>query len=245
VRVPTNLSTAWYLAQFGSMARWHRFEVEGLDTLLKGPACMIVGYHGRPLAWDLLMLGTVIYEHKGYLPHGLVHTALSHGPVGALIRSVGFVFSDGPELEGAIARGEHMLVAPGSIQEGCRSARQRYAVSWPDKFGYLRLALRYGLPVVPVAADGADDLYVGLNDGGTWGKALHMPFGLPLWLGVGPLGLWPLSPSWPVKVRQRIGAPIDLGARGLTADDKDGLLAMHRELAGVVQGMLDTLRANR
>lgn len=240
---PANLWTAWYLAHFGAMAKWQRFEVQGLERLLGDQPYMLVGYHGRPLAWDLLMLGTVIHKHKGYLPHGLIHTAFAHGIAGHMIRDLGFVVADSPELAAALARGEHMLVAPGGIQEGCRDHRHRYKVTWPDKFGYLRMALRYNLQIVPVAASGVDDMYVGLNDGGKLGDRIKMPLGLPFWFGLGPAGLWPFSVPFPAKVTQRIGEPIDLAARGVQADDKAALLSTHREIGATIQRTLDDLRA--
>lgn len=243
MRRPGNLWTAWYLAHFGAMAKWQRFEVQGLDVLLQDKPYMIVGYHGRPLAWDLLMLGTVIHREKGYLPHGLIHAAFQHGVAGHMIRELGFVVADSPELAAALGRGEHMLVAPGGIREGCRDHRYRYRVDWPDKYGYLKMALRHGLQIVPVAATGVDDMYVGLNDGGRLGEKIAMPLGFPLWFGLGPAGLWPLSVPFPVKVTQRIGTPIDLAARGVRADDKQALLSIHRELGATIQATLDALRA--
>ncbi len=241
---PANLWTAWYLANFGLAARYHRYEIDGLDTLLQGRACMIVGYHGRPIAWDVLFLAVELYKRLGYLPHGLIHGSFKHGPAAKMVRDLGFVFGDTPELQAAIERGEHMLVAPGGTREGCRSFRHRYQVDWDDKCGYLRIAAKYRLPIVPVAADGVDDVFEGLNNGDALGKVLQMPAKLPFWFGFGPLGLWPLSPPFPVKVRQRIGQPLDLFPAGaIDPGDKAALLAAHRSIGEHIQLMLNDLRA--
>jgi 1-acyl-sn-glycerol-3-phosphate acyltransferase len=131
-------------------------------------------------------------------------------------------------------------VQPGGTREGCRSSLHRYEVAWGDRTGYLRLALRYGLPVVPVAASGVDDTYLALNDGYALGKRLRVPARLPLWLGIGPLGLWPLSPPFPVKIVQHIGEPIDLAREGpVDPGDREALLALHRKVARAVQDLLD------
>jgi hypothetical protein len=140
-----------------------------------------------------------------------------------------------------VAQGEHLLVQPGGTREGCRSFRQRYEVDWGDRVGYLRLALRHRLPIIPIAASGVDDGYIGLNDGYWLGKQVGMPGDLPLWFGIGIVGLWPLSPPFPVKIRQIIGEPIE--AQPIDPDDREAILALHRRVAGAVQTLLD--RSNR
>lgn len=243
MKMPPNLSTAWYVANFTLAAKYHRYEVEGIDKLLQGQAYMIVGYHGRPIAWDVLFLGAEIYRRCGYLPHGLIHSAFKAGPVKKFTEDLGFVFGDSPELPAAIARGEHMLVAPGGTREGCRDFKHRYLVDWDDKVGYLRIALKHKLPIVPVAASGVDDIFQGLNNGDKLGRLINMPLKLPFWFGFGPLGIWPLSPPFPVKVYQRIGDPLDFFGKGdVDPGDKAALLAIHRSIAAEIQRMLDELR---
>jgi hypothetical protein len=185
-----------------------------------------------------------LYEQLGYMPHGVIHGAFERQPtLKWLIDGLGFVTGDGEGMAAAVARGELILVQPGGTREGCRSFRHRYQVDWGERVGYLRLALRYGLPIVPVAASGVDDGYIGLNDGYTLGKRLGVPHQLPVWLGLGPTGLWPFSPPFPVKVRQVVGEPIDLTAGGpVDPGDRPALLALHRKVAAAVQALLK--RAN-
>src|SRR5262249_1175334 len=64
----------------------------------------------------------------------------------------GLVTGDGPAVEEAVRRGELHVVEPGGTREGCRSFRHRYRVDWGERTGYLRLALRHRLPIVPIAA---------------------------------------------------------------------------------------------
>jgi hypothetical protein len=72
------------------------------------------------------------------------------------------------------------------------------------------------------------------------GTCRGMPGGLPLWFGLGPLGPWPLSPPFPVKIRQVIGAPI--APPPIDPDDPIALAALHRSVAGAVQHLLDHRR---
>lgn len=235
---------AW-LAFWGAWRRYHRYEVRGIEHLDGPGARLIVGYHGRPIAYDLCMLSVTLNERLGYLPHGIAHRYAGEN---ALLRWVlddlGFVTGDGDAIARAVVAGEHIAVQPGGTREGCRSHAHRYEVDWGRRTGYVRLAMKYRLPIVPVAASGIDDGYVGLNDGHAWGKRVGMPGGLPLWLGVGPLGFWPFSPPFPVKIIQWIGAPIDPFARGeADPNDADRIADVHEEVRAAVQSLLD--RANR
>lgn len=235
------LITRSWVGSMTALLHYHRFEVLGLPMLLTPGAKLIVGYHGRPLAVDLCVLSAVLYKHLGYLPHGIIHGYFAHNPVlRRFIDGLGFVPGDGPELRQAVARGEHIIVSPGGTREGCRSFRHRYKVDWAGRLGYLHLAIRHRLPIVPVATAGIDDVYVGLNDGYALGKRLGMPHRLPVWLGVGLFGVWPLALPLPVKLTQRVGTPIrahlDLSPDGR---DEMSLRRLDAEVRSAVQGLLD------
>jgi 1-acyl-sn-glycerol-3-phosphate acyltransferase len=240
-----NIPLATYLTAWRFYRRWFRYRTEGFDNLLTDRAALVVGYHGRPFAWDMLILAVEMHERMGYMPHGVIHGAVDTNPVLKwLSDGLGWVTGDGPGIEQAVARGEHVAVVPGGTREGCRSARDRYRVEWGHRTGFVRLALKYGMPIIPVGATGVDDAYVGLNDGYLWGKRLRVPARLPFWIGVGPLGVWPLSPPFPVKIRQKIGPPIDLEDDGpVDPADREALLACHRRVKGAVQDLIDDLRA--
>lgn len=241
MRAPDLISKAplaGWLAFFRAARVYHRYSVRGLHHLLGGKAALIVGYHGRPIAYDLCMLTVTLHEELGYLPHGIIHGYFDHQPILKwIIDGLGFVAGDGPAIEAAVARGEHVLVQPGGTREGCRSFRHRYEVDWGDRTGYLRLALRHRLPIIPVAAAGIDDGYLGLNDGMATARRLGVPHKIPVWLGLGPLGPWPLSPPFPVKITQIVGDPIDL--EGLDPADAPAVQKAHRRVAGAVQALLD------
>lgn len=233
--------TAW-LKLWGLMRAYHRYEVSGLEHLDGvGRAALLVSYHGRPIAYDNCMLTVTLHERLGYLPHGVVHGAVNDQPIMKWVSDgLGFVTGDGPAVAAAVARGEHLLVQPGGTREGCRSFRHRYELDWGERTGYLKLALRHDLPILPVAASGVDDGYIGLNDGYALGKRLGVPLRLPLWFGLGLTGFWPFSLPFPVKITQVIGAPIDLKAEGpIDPHDSAALLRLHAKVKGAVQALLD------
>jgi 1-acyl-sn-glycerol-3-phosphate acyltransferase len=233
-----------WIAWARALRRWHRYEVSGLEHLdAEGPT-LVLGYHGRNFATDLIILNDVLLERHGRLPVSVMHAYTGRNPFWRWINEgIEGVTGDGEGLARAIAERRTIILLPGGNREANRSYRVRYQVDWGDRTGYLKLALRHRLRIVPVAASGVDDTYIGLNDGYTWGKRLGLQSQLPMWLALGPLGLVPFTPPFPVKVRQRIGAPIDLYKDGpVDLGDRRQLLALHRQVVARMQALLDEAR---
>lgn len=227
---------AIWLGYWRAMRVYHRYRAHGIERILAPGPALVVGYHGRPVALDLCMLQSLLWEEHGVLPRAVMHATAAKAPfLGAVTKGMGFVTGDGPELEAALAAGDKLIVTPGGTREGCRPTRDRYRVEWGNRTGYLRLALRHGLPVLPAAGSGVDDTYLALNDGYRWGQRLNLPGGLPAWVGIGPLGLWPLSPPWPVRVTTRIGPPVPLD--DIDPADRDSLLRGHARVVAAVQAL--------
>ncbi len=235
-----NRAQRWWLRYWNTMRRYHRYSVRGFEHLEGDRPVLIVGYHGKPIAHDLCMLQCLMWERLGYLGHPIFHAGFEELRLKQVLDDLGFLVADGPELQQALDRGEHVIVTPGGTREGCRSSRHRHQVHWGRRTGYLRLALKYGLDVVPVGAWGVDHTYLGLNDGDATSRRLGVPAGIPVWLGLGPLGVWPVSPPFPVRFRQVIGAPIALP--DTDPQDREALLALHGRVTGQVQTLIEEAR---
>lgn len=224
-----------WLGVVDQLRRYHRYQVEGLDHLDSDSSLLVVGYHGRPVAIDMVMLGVTMFERFGKPPCPILHANIP----GAVRDRLGWIAGDGPALANAVEMGQHILTTPGGALEAARGYRTRYRVDWGKRNGYLRLAMRYGLRIVPTGAAGVDDLYLPLADGYALGKRLGLPKGTPFWPALGMLGLFPFSPSFPVQIRQVVGRPIDL--TGLRDDPRD-LAEAHHSIMAEVQALVDRAR---
>jgi hypothetical protein len=237
---------AGWLAYWRLMIRYHRFQVDGLEHVTRGGPALIVGYHGRAYAHDLAMLTAILHAELGYLPHAVFHGAADQMSLfkWLFVDGLGFVTGDGDDMAAVIARGEHVMITPGGAREGCRPFNVRYRVDWGQRTGYLRVALKYGLPIIPTAASGVDATFFGMNDGYRTSKKLGVTNGFPLWLAVGATGLWPFSLPFPVQIRQMIGEPIHLEEHGkVDPRDEHALRALHDRVTLAVQSLLDRAQA--
>jgi 1-acyl-sn-glycerol-3-phosphate acyltransferase len=234
-----------WLDQMRLWRHWFRYSVDGLEHLDSPDSVIAVGYHGRPLAWDLLILHEVLYRRHGRLHFGVFHEAFERNRFTRwMLDGLEWSTREGPELERAIAHGRHIILAPGGDRESTRPRTVHNLVDWGKRAGFIRLAARFNLKIVPIAAAGVDDTYLGLNDGHEWGRKLKLPHRLPAWLAVGPLGLYPYSPPFPVKIHQLIGPPIDLADLG-PLDDRDAMAAASLRVQAAVQALLDRAEALR
>ncbi|MFO7561042.1 MAG: acyltransferase [Enhygromyxa sp.] len=245
---PSPLATAHWLALMAGWRRWFSYSLEGMEHLRTHECKIVVGYHGRPLAWDLFMLGAEIHREQGYLPLALVHYDFMKWPyLRWLTEGLLWTTGKGPILDEAIAKGRHVILAPGGASEGLRPGWVRYQVDWTGT-GYLRLAIARGLEVVPVGSSGVDDAYFGLNDAARIEQRLKLRKGsTAIWAGLGPLGLYPWSPPFPARVHQIVGAPIipvyPERERAELLADPQAIAALHQKVQARVQELLGLARA--
>ena len=217
--------------------RYFRFETEGFDVLRDTETSLIVGYHGGPWTFDLWLLGDRMHDELGYFPRAVWHRLWWTIPgLQQVVEELG-------GLRGA-PTAEEMddLKARGLLEDGgTTQAQDLHRVDLGDRRGYLRLALDYDLPIIPVVATGLEATFVGLNDGYRTSLRVFGRGDLPAWLAFGVGGIWPLALPFPAKIRQRIGEPIRLGS--LPARNGDDLLELaHEHVATTLQSMLDDLR---
>ncbi len=163
------------------------------------------------------------------------------------VRRLGAIPSTMSAGEQTLARGVPVLIFPGGDHEAMRPAWQAYRVDFGSRTGFVRLACRSGVPVVPMGIRGAH-LTAPLLIRGRWLSWLLVQprlLGTKRWalsllgvLGAAALAwaplptaarvalgwLWlgsPLSllPWWPARIRMRIGAPLMPPGRQYEGDE--------------------------
>lgn len=209
---------------------WHRADLRGAERLPKGPA-ILVSNHGR-LDFDSLILLKMIADRTGKLPRSLGERMLFRNPLTAKLAAVlGTVEGTRSNVVTLLAAGEWVLSYPGGIREIFDSRFGRERVCWTGRRGFAHVALRSGVPVVPIASVGVNHGFVFLGDGQRLGRfmARHvLRFGAdqkdfrdPFAIGILPLPL-PFSTAvhfpLPCKVRYLIGEPLTPPA--LPADER-------------------------
>jgi 1-acyl-sn-glycerol-3-phosphate acyltransferase len=123
--------------------------------------------------------------------------------------------ADPANAHAVLSAGGHVLVYPGGELDAFRTFRERNRVIFGPRKGFVRVAARAKVPIVPVVAHGAHSSGVILDDGAWISRLLklqerhrvaRMPIALALpWgVGVGPLPYLPL----PFPIQLRILPPV-------------------------------------
>ena len=142
-----------------------------------------------------------------------------------------------------------VLVMPGGDQDTWRPYKDRYRVCFGGRTGYARLALRAGVPIVPIANAGAHETLIVLSRGRRLAKALNLQqlarasifpihLSLPWGLAFGP---WPHIP-WPTRLRYRVGEPIQASPLEGSEPSAAEIEAHDAKVQKAMQGLLDELR---
>ena len=248
-----------WLGLFFGPRRYFRVEVSGWQNLPPSPVLVASNHSGGTLFLDSWGLGWAWYTHFGTdRPlHPAAHEMILGNPwVGPFMAKRGVVRADRRLAQRVLQEWrDDLLVMPGGDLDVWRPYNKRYEVQFAGRTGYARVALKAGVPVVPVANAGAHETFVVLTDGQKLASFLRLPelarahiwpvhLSLPWGLAVGP---WPHIPV-PAKLRYRFGPPIypsEVGLEPGAEPTDDQVRAFDERVRAGVQTQLDMLREER
>lgn len=221
---------------------YFRPRVIGAEQLPKGRA-LIVGCHSGVIPYDAACTLVAIHEATGRFSRAIGDNLFGQiGFVQDFLRRQGAVVGRPEVVEGLLRAGHYVLVFPGGARDMERSyLTQRYRVLphrgfAPGRGGYIKLALRTGSPIVPLAVVGAEEAHVMLANVPAVARAVGVPFF--------PLLLFPLP--LPVKLYVRFGAPIVLPGTAADASDQNKVDQLNKMVRRRVQQLIDdTVRRRR
>jgi 1-acyl-sn-glycerol-3-phosphate acyltransferase len=243
-----NLPRLWLLASL-----YFRGEVRGLGNIPEDGPVLLVGNHsGGNLTPDTSVFTLAFHAYFGVERrfYQLAHNLVLSMPGLGFLRKFGTVAASPSNAEKALSSGAALLVYPGGDYEVHRPIWERNKVDFGGRKGFIRLALRHDVPIVPVVAIGGQETSLFLSRGETLAKLLLLdkvfrlkvlPISLaaPWGLNVGDMaGHIPL----PAKITVEALPPIDL--REEFGEDPD-LDEVYDHLMRLMQETLDALAAER
>ena len=239
------------------MDRYFRLEIDGWERLPDEP-CLLIGIHsGGPLtmdAWTVLMAWWRQFGETRSL-HGTAHDVLMKHPVlGKYFRRLGAVSPSRENIQAAFDKGDDVILWPGGELDCYRNWADRDKAVLGGRKGFIRMAMRAGVPIVPVATVGGHDTLFVVSEGRGLAKLLNLkermrsevapitlswPFGLALHLM--PFQHVPL----PAKIRTRVLDPIYLDTDPARLDDQEYVDAVYKDIEARIQVAMDELAEKR
>lgn len=230
---------------------WHHIPSEG--------KMLVVGSHNGGLtAPDMYLFMYDWFRRYGTdrLLYGLMHPAVwKVAPVLARVAvNFGAVVAHPKMAIAALQKGATVGVFPGGAEDVFRPHELRHQIYFAGRKGFIKLALREEVPIVPIISKGAHDSLFVLADCYDIVQQFHewgMPWllgidpmvfpiylGLPWGLSIGPLPNIPL----PVQIHTRVCAPIAFERYGrAAASDRDYVDVCYEKVRSQMQLELDRL----
>ncbi len=249
---------------YGWLYRYYfRVQTSGWHHIPPHDQVLLVGSHNGGLATpDMVMMMYDWFRRFGpeRSVYGLLHpTIWKKFPIVAhLAAQVGAVMAHPKMAIAALRQGASVLVYPGGAKDVFRPHSLRHKICLDGNRSFIKLALEYNVPIVPLISYGAHDTLIILADYYPQVRQLHewgMPWlldidpevfpiylGLPWGLAIGPLPNIPL----PVTIHTRVCPPIIFERYGReAAHNRDYVdtcynivgAQMQQELDGLVQAV--------
>jgi 1-acyl-sn-glycerol-3-phosphate acyltransferase len=237
------------------MDYWFRMEMEGWDRLPDPPA-LLVGIHtGAPFVWDAWTVGVQWWRRFGAerVLHGTAHDALMAAPlIGGYFRKMGVLPAAPDSITAALAAGHDVALWPGGEVDSLRPWTERDKAVLGGRTGFVKLAIRSGVPIVPIATVGGADSMPVLVRGRRFARWLQLdkvarlkmfPIAVSAPWGIGPAML-PEIPL-PTKIRTAFLDPIELDSNPDRANDDEYVQAKYDEVRASIQTGMDALARRR
>jgi 1-acyl-sn-glycerol-3-phosphate acyltransferase len=236
---------------------YFRLKIRGVENVPSGGPVLLVGNHnGALLPTDGFFTALAIWDRFGpsRAVFALAHDFLFHDPtLRRYAQALGMLRAGHESARRVFARGGIVLVYPGSDLDAFRPWRERHRVVLGDRTGFLRLALRARVPIVPVVSAGTHEQLIVLTRGDRLARVLHMHrwartlccpivFSLPWGITSGFVPYFPL----PAQTTIAFGRPMEWPDLDPTdADDPVAIGRIYREVEAAMQAMLDDLSVGR
>jgi 1-acyl-sn-glycerol-3-phosphate acyltransferase len=237
------------------MDYWFRMEIEGWENLPEPPVLLIGIHSGGPFPWDAWTVGVQWWRHFGRERplHGTAHDALMATPiVGAYFRRMGVIPAAADSITAALAAGRDVAIWPGGERDSLRAWRQRDQAILAGRTGFIKLAIRAGVPIVPIATVGGPDAMPVLATGRRLASVLRLdkvarlkmfPIALQAPWGISP-ALLPEVP-FPAKIRTAFQEPVELDSDPERAEDAAYIEDRYRAVQNRIQAGMDVLARRR
>ena len=188
---------------------WFRAEWEGLEHVPREGGALLVANHAGAIPPDAPVIMHGIETELGRPVYGLAENLLRALPViGTLWSRLGGVPAHPDNAYRLLHdEGQLVLVFPEGTKGTGKLYPERYKLRRFGRGGFVEIAMRAGVPVVPIAVVGAEEAMPMVWKSGSLARLLGIPY-FPVtanMLMLGPLGL---VAYFPAKFRLRVLAPV-------------------------------------
>jgi 1-acyl-sn-glycerol-3-phosphate acyltransferase len=221
---------------------WFRVQARGMANVPDRGAALIVANHSGVLPLDAIMLQAGVFaDHPAERNLRLLGADLVYTLPGlsSLARRSGHTRADPGEARRLLGAGELVGVFPEGFKGIGKPFSERYRLQRFGRGGFARTALQAGVPIIPCAIVGAEEIYPMLGNSAALARALRLPYFplTPLFPWLGPLGAVPLPSNWIIE----FCTPVATSGQPLPEPDEDLVACLAERVRDTIQAKLDGL----
>jgi 1-acyl-sn-glycerol-3-phosphate acyltransferase len=183
---------------------WFRVRMRGVEHVPAAGPALVVANHSGVLPLDAIMLQSGLFdEHPGHRNLRLLGADLVYAIPGlaGLARKSGHTRACPGEAARLLAAGELVGVFPEGFKGIGKPFSERYQLQRFGRGGFAATAIAAGVPIIPCAIVGAEEIYPMIGNAGSLARILRLPYFplTPLFPWLGPLGAIPLPSNWIIE----------------------------------------------
>ena len=227
--------------------RWFRVQIRGLEHVpAQGPA-LVVANHSGTLPMDAVMLQAGLHdEHPAQRNLRLLGADLVYEVplLSALARKLGHIPAAPANADALLQAGELVGVFPEGFKGIGKPFAERYHLQRFGRGGFAATAIRAGVPLIPCAIVGAEEIYPMIGNAKQVAGLLRLPYFpiTPLFPWLGPVGMVPLPSRWIIE----FCPPVPTNGYGPGDEtDKAAVADLSGRVRGTIQRKLDDLLDER
>jgi len=239
---------------------YFRLETSGWERLPEETSLLIGVHSGGALTMDAWTFVFDWWRRFGTerVLHPTAHDVLMAAPgLGDYFRQCGVIPASRQGVGAALNANCDVIIWPGGDVDAMRNWRKRDQAVLGGRKGFVRQAIRSGVPIVPVASVGGHDTAFVLSEGRWIANGLDRVSGLkrklrgtrmPIVLGI-PFGLTietiPTHLPLPAKIRTELLDPIHVDNDPERVNDREYVNSVYREVESSIQAGMDRLATQR
>ena len=218
-----------------------RVDVEGIENVpATGRGLLVSNHAGAGLPFDGAMVKSAIWKEHSTPRHArilVLDWAMAMPWMSDFMKKTGQVLACTPNALELLKRDELVGVFPEGVKGMSKPFSQRYNLERFGRGGFVRVALRTGSPIIPVAVIGSEEIYPKIGNLPFVNKLIGAPFVpvTPLFPLFGIMGFIPLPAKWHIEFCE----PIDVSEYPAeAADDRSLVLELSEQIRSTIQQRL-------
>jgi 1-acyl-sn-glycerol-3-phosphate acyltransferase len=239
---------------------YFRLETSGWERLPEETSLLIGNHSGGSLTMDAWTFVFDWWRRFGTerVLHATAHDVLMATPgLGDYFRLAGVIPASRQGVSAALSAGRDVVIWPGGEVDAMRSWRRRDEAVLGGRMGFVRTAIRSGVPIVPVATIGGHDTVFILSEGRRIADGVDRISGLkkklrgsqlPIVLGI-PFGVTietiPTHLPLPAKIRTELLDPIHVDHDPERVNDREYVNSIYHEVESAIQAAMNRLAKKR